>query len=129
MGLLADFSDGMAELFTALEDLAFVGTVTRTVPGTYDPDTGPTSTTLTSSCKIVFDTKPDTNDTRLVGLEILPTDEKMLLQGLTFKPNEGDTVTITARGDGTSVSDQPVRRIIFVDDVIQSGALYSVVGR
>lgn len=127
MGLAQDFRDAASDIFDAFDDVAFLATLSRPLPGVYDPETGEvTAASQTSQCRVIFGTKPDN---RLLSLEIGPTDERMLLVGPTFAPRNGDKIAITARGDGTTVSDQPVRDIIFVDDTAQAGALYTVVGR
>jgi hypothetical protein len=131
MSIRESFAAAATSIFNAFGNAVFVGRLIREdqtyVPGQIE--IVEQAEEEQGNCRVAFDTKTDTNDTRIMGLELRPTDEKLLIADAKFPPQEGDKVKLLRRQDGTSAADQPIRTIIFVDNAAQLGALYTVVAR
>lgn len=102
--------DDVGGAFSDLGDLAAAGTLTRKTPGTYDPATGTSSvTTTTSACKAVLDATSIRSLGFKFGEGLVQAGDLMATipsKGLAFNPAAGDTLTLTV-GTFTLVSVSP----------------------
>lgn len=114
-------AQAFAAVSVAIPGVIMACTVTRTVPGTYDPETGttgsPTETQATGEC--VIDQRDQLIGSYARSMEIQETDTLMWVRGLSFVPRDLDTITV---GGVT-------RTIVFVDDLAQQGAFMAVIAR
>lgn len=84
------FADNMARV---LEQLGEVVTITRVVEGSFDPTTG-TSTPSTTTTASAYAVAEPYNSSEVDGTNVLRTDAKITLSKISTRPEVGDTVTM-----------------------------------
>ena len=101
----------VASIFDGLGELAATGTLTRKTLGTYDPATGGSlATTTTSPCKCVLDASSLKTLGYKFGEGLVRGGDLLALipnSGLTFEPAAGDTLTL-AVGTFNVIGNHPV---------------------
>lgn len=109
-----------SEAFTAvaaeLTGVVKSATLTRTVQGEYDPETGTfETTTSTDTGRAIFDTSTKIEDA-LPGYVAGPTEQLVWIEGLdTLEPKENDAIAIVG-------VDYTVKH---VGDIVGAGSLYA----